>query len=199
MDGRDVTKWGKDERKLCERKLAIIYRSLSTRSCKNHFFFMGRNHIGGTHHVERSIKENKSVNYIQALWLKKGSEQQMLLGNQEDSWKSRSSTFLRKMEKYLERIGPQGFDLVVSVMLVDKYIYREKYEDVPVGEMKLWGKESKRRALVLRSDLIISELLNQFRPCYHVPKRSENLILRSQSNFCLQFQLQIQKQRTTPS
>ncbi|KAH0700266.1 hypothetical protein KY285_014516 [Solanum tuberosum] len=52
----------------------------------------------------------------------------------------------------------------------DKYIYREKYGDVPVGEMKLWGKESKRRALVLRSDLIISELLNQFRPCYHVPQ-----------------------------
>lgn len=50
------------------------------------------------------------------------------------------------------------------------HTFTETNGDVPIGEMKLGGKESKRRALVLRSDLVISELLNQFRPCYHVPK-----------------------------
>uniref|UniRef100_A0A3Q7F9Q0 Uncharacterized protein n=1 Tax=Solanum lycopersicum TaxID=4081 RepID=A0A3Q7F9Q0_SOLLC len=70
---------------------------------------MGRNRIGGTHHVERSIKENKSVNYIQALWLKTDL----------------SSRCYLVIKKILEEQR-------------DKYIYREKYGDVPVGEIKLW-------------------------------------------------------------
>nr|GMC62633.1 hypothetical protein Iba_chr02cCG5700 [Ipomoea batatas] len=45
------------------------------------------------------------------------------------------------------------------------YIKRE----IPCSEERFRGEDSKSRALVLRSDLVISELLNEFRLSYHDP------------------------------
>jgi hypothetical protein len=48
--------------------------------------------------------------------------------------------------------------------------------NLPSNVMGFWREESERRVFVLRSDLVISELLNKFRTGYHLkePKGIKN-------------------------